>query len=189
MTLFQKLHWSSFPTRLELWTNSMHQSYWDHGVLTPLSTIFQLTVIWWWSVLLVEEITTDLSQVTDKLNHIMLYRVHLAWAVFEHTALVVIVTDSIGSHKSNYHRITTTMAPPQSCEKKAYTLVVNNAKSRFSPQKQKIPWHMVWEIHWGPVLEQKQKSGRVKLVNGILTLHPLITRSPTTIYPVDKNKQ
>ena len=29
------------------------------------------------------------------------------------------------------------MAPPQSCEKKAYTLVVNNAKSRFSPQKTK----------------------------------------------------
>jgi len=43
----------------------------------PLSTIFQLYR--WWSVLLVEltENYCDLSQVTDKLYHIMLYRVHL----------------------------------------------------------------------------------------------------------------
>jgi hypothetical protein len=36
---------------------------------------------------------------TDKLDHIMLYRVHLAWARFELTMLVVIVTDCIGSYK------------------------------------------------------------------------------------------
>jgi hypothetical protein len=69
------------------------------------ATFNNTSVISWRSVLLVEdtEKTTDLSQVTDKLYHIMLYRAYFVWVGFELKTFVVIGTDYTCSCKSNGH--------------------------------------------------------------------------------------
>ena len=78
------------------------------------TTFNNISVISWQSVsLFVEETRVPWGNHRpavsrwQTLSHIMLYWVHLVWAGFKLTTLVVIGTDCIGSCKSNYHTITT----------------------------------------------------------------------------------
>ena len=64
--------------------------------LMPFLTIFQLyrgSQSYWWRKPEYPEKAIDLSQITDKIYHIMLYRVQLSWVEFEVTTLVVIGND------------------------------------------------------------------------------------------------
>ena len=80
-----------------------------NATFNNISAICRCGQFYWWRTPEYPDKTTDLSQVTDKFYHIMLYRVHLTWAGFEITALLVVIgTDCIGSYKSNYLTITIT---------------------------------------------------------------------------------
>jgi hypothetical protein len=116
-----------------------------------LNTTFNnISGILWWSVLLEEETEVpvenhDLPQVTDKLCHITLYGVHLAWAGFELTTLVVIGTDCIGSCNSNYHTITATTTPLKSnISQFSNEILLKRMASQWMPTDKS--WSLVWFV-------------------------------------------
>ena len=96
------------------------------GWLTDWFMVFNVTfnnisVILRWSVLLVVETGVAGENHWPAASNWQTWSHNVssapAWAGFKLTTLVVIGTNCIGSHKSNYHTITTMMAPAQSLVK------------------------------------------------------------------------
>jgi hypothetical protein len=108
--------YTSYLTLMQTKVSTFVQSPLRVMVMVYNAIFNNISAILWRSVLLVEETGVPgenhqpVASHWQTLIHKMLYRVHLAWARFELTT-VVIASDCIGSYKSNYHTITTTTGP------------------------------------------------------------------------------
>jgi len=71
----------------------------SYRAMVFIATFNTISVISWLSILLVEETQVPVASHWQILSHTMLYQVHLAWAGFGLTTLVVIGTECIGRYK------------------------------------------------------------------------------------------
>ena len=89
----------------------------------------------------------------------MLYLIHLTWVGFKLTTLVVIGTDCIGSHKSNYHMITIMTAPGvQGVDRQIQRLPTIDWFTLFNKHQRKLPNESTF-LH--PYCYPKTKYGRI----------------------------